>query len=157
MGSSRWIWCWYCKDDSENEKSVNVEKWKEEILKKQIIKHSKHQFIEGDVEHWWHDETQRGIRTKFSDDLLWLVYLTCEYIEFTGDYSILDEQTPYLTGKLLDENEDERYDRYVQSEKIESIFEHCKKAIEKSLNFGENGLPKIGTGDWNDGVVEKQV
>ena len=122
-----------------------------EILKKQIIKHSKHQFIEGDVEHWWHDETQRGIRTKFSDDLLWLVYLTCEYIEFTGDYSILDEQTPYLTGKLLDGNEDERYDRYVQSEKIESIFEHCKKAIEKSLNFGENGLPKIGTGDWNDG------
>lgn len=122
-----------------------------EILKKQIIKHSKHQFIEGDVEHWWHDETQRGIRTKFSDDLLWLVYLTCEYIEFTGDYSILEEQTPYLTGKLLDENEDERYDRYVQSEKIESIFEHCKKAIEKSLNFGENGLPKIGTGDWNDG------
>ena len=122
-----------------------------EILKKQIIKHSKHQFIEGDVEHWWHDETQRGIRTKFSDDLLWLVYLTCEYTEFTGDYSILDEQTPYLTGKLLDENEDERYDRYVQSEKIESIFEHCKKAIEKSLNFGENGLPKIGTGDWNDG------
>ena len=122
-----------------------------EILKKQIIKHSKHQFIEGDVEHWWHDETQRGIRTKFSDDLLWLVYLTCEYIEFTGDYSILDEQTPYLTGKLLDENEDERYDRYVQSEKIESIFEHCIKAIEKSLNFGENGLPKIGTGDWNDG------
>ena len=122
-----------------------------EILKKQIIKHSKHQFIEGDVEHWWHDETQRGIRTKFSDDLLWLVYLTCEYIEFTGDYSILEEQTPYLTGKLLDENEDERYDRYVQSEKIESIFEHCIKAIEKSLNFGENGLPKIGTGDWNDG------
>ena len=122
-----------------------------EILKKQIIKHSKHQFIEGDVEPWWHDETQRGIRTKFSDDLLWLVYLTCEYIEFTGDYSILEEQTPYLTGKLLDENEDERYDRYVQSEKIESIFEHCKKAIEKSLNFGENGLPKIGTGDWNDG------
>ena len=122
-----------------------------EILKKQIIKHSKHQFIEGDVEHWWHDETQRGIRTKFSDDLLWLVYLTCEYIEFTGDYSILEEQTPYLTGKLLDENEDERYDRYVQSEKIESIFEHCKKAIEKSLNFGENELPKIGTGDWNDG------
>ena len=122
-----------------------------EILKKQIIKHSKHQFIEGDVEHWWHDETQRGIRTKFSDDLLWLVYLTCEYIEFTGDYSILDEQTPYLTGKLLDENEDERYDKYTQSKITESIYEHCKKAIEKSLNFGENGLPKIGTGDWNDG------
>ena len=58
------------------------------LLKKQILKHSEHQFTEGDVEHWWHEEIQRGIRTKFSDDLLWLVYLTCEYIEFTGDYSI---------------------------------------------------------------------
>ncbi len=122
-----------------------------QILKNQIIKHSKHQFIEGDVEHWWHEETQQGIRTKFSDDLLWLVYMTCEYIEFTGDYSILEEQTSYLKGKVLDENEDERYDKYFKSDKIESIFEHCIKAIEKSFNFGENGLPKIGTGDWNDG------
>ena len=62
-----------------------------QFLKNQIIKHSKHQFLEGDVEHWWHEETGRGIRTKFSDDLLWLVYLTCEYIEFTGDTSILEE------------------------------------------------------------------
>lgn len=73
----------------------------EEILKNQIIKHSKHQFEEGDVEHWWHDETKRGIRTRFSDDLLWLVYSVCEYIEFTGDFSILDEETPYAVGNLL--------------------------------------------------------
>lgn len=122
-----------------------------EILKKQIIKHSKQQFLEGDVEHWWHEETERGIRTKFSDDLLWLVYLTCEYIEFTGDYSILEEKTPYLIGETLKDNEDEKYDKYIRTKEEESIYEHCIKAIERSLNFGENGLPKIGSGDWNDG------
>ena len=93
----------------------------------------------------------RGIRTKFSDDLLWLVYLTNEYISFTGDKSILDIKTPYLKGKILDENEDEKYDKYMQSDIEESIYEHCKRAINKSLNFGNNGLPKIGSGDWNDG------
>ena len=122
-----------------------------EILKEQILKHSKHQFLEGDVEHWWHEETGRGIRTKFSDDLLWLVYLTCEYIEFTGDYSILEEKTPYLTGEILKENEDERYDKFDFTKEEGIIYEHCIKAIERSLNFGENGLPKIGSGDWNDG------
>ena len=124
----------------------------EKILKKQIIKHSMHQFEEGDVEHWWHDETKRGIRTRFSDDLLWLVYSVCEYIEFTGDFSILDEETPYINGNPLNTNEDEKYDLYIESEKKESIYLHCIKAIEKSLDFGENGLPKIGSGDWNDGL-----
>lgn len=122
-----------------------------QILKNQILKHSKQQFLEGDVEHWWHEETGRGIRTKFSDDLLWLVYLTAEYIEFTGDYSILEEQTPYLIGKELEENEDERYDKFESTKEKDSIYEHCVKAIDRSLNFGENGLPKIGSGDWNDG------
>ncbi|MBO6244304.1 MAG: glycosyl transferase, partial [Clostridia bacterium] len=122
-----------------------------EILKKQILKHSEHQFIEGDVEHWWHDETKRGIRTRFSDDLLWLPYAVAEYINFTGDKSILDTETSYLQGKQLQENQDEKYDLYLPSEIKESIYLHAKKAIEKSLNFGENGLPKIGSGDWNDG------
>ena len=122
-----------------------------EIMKNQIIKHSRHQFVEGDVEHWWHEETGRGIRTRFSDDLLWLVYLSLEYIHFTGDKTILDIETPYLQGKPLEENQDERYDKYLETQEKESIFKHCIKAIEKSLNFGENGLPKIGSGDWNDG------
>ena len=122
-----------------------------EFMKNQIIIHSKHQFKEGDVEHWWHEETKRGIRTKFSDDLLWLVYLTTEYISFTGDYELLDIKTQYLEGKTLEENEDERYELYPVSDLKESIYEHCIRAIQKSLNFGENGLPKIGTGDWNDG------
>ncbi len=122
-----------------------------ELMKEQIIKHSKHQFIEGDVEHWWHEETGRGIRTRFSDDLLWLCYLTIEYISFTGDKGILDIETPYLQGTILEDTQDEKYDKYPESYINASIYEHCIKAIEKSLNFGENGLPKIGSGDWNDG------
>ena len=121
------------------------------FLKNQIIKHSKHQFMEGDVLHWWHEETGRGIRTKFSDDLLWLAFAVAEYIKFTGDKSILDVETPYLLGNLLNENEDERYDKYKEGNVEENIYMHCIRAIDKSLNFGENGLPKIGTGDWNDG------
>ena len=122
-----------------------------EFLKYQILKHAKHQFIEGDVEHWWHEETGRGIRTRFSDDLLWLVYVTLEYIKHTGDYTILEIQIPYLEGELLKEGQDEKYDKYKISSTEESLYEHCKKAIERTLNFGENGLPKIGSGDWNDG------
>ena len=122
-----------------------------EITKNQIIRHSMHQFKEGDVEHWWHEETGRGIRTRFSDDLLWLPYVVADYIEFTGDYSILDIETNYLNGEILEDGVDERYDLYLSSEESESIYEHCIRAIEKSLNFGEHGLPKIGSGDWNDG------
>lgn len=122
------------------------------LMKKQILIQARHQFIEGDVEHWWHEETKRGIRTRFSDDLLWLVYVVAEYVEYTGDKDILKEQIPYLQGEPLEEHTDERYDLYEESEKVGSLYEHCIKAIEKSLSFGENGLPKIGSGDWNDGL-----
>ena len=122
-----------------------------EKMKEQIILHSKHQFIEGDVEHWWHKETLRGIRTKFSDDLVWLAFVTSEYIKATSDYAILDIETPYLEGEMLKENEEERYDLYKESEIKEPIYNHCIKAIDRSLDFGERGLPKIGCGDWNDG------
>lgn len=121
------------------------------IVRDQIIKHARHQFIEGDVEHWWHDDTERGIRTKISDDRLFLVYVTIDYIEYTGDYEILNEEIPYLDGKILDNNEEDRYDRYIESKEKESLYMHLIRAIEISLNFGKNGLPKIGTGDWNDG------
>ena len=96
-----------------------------EIVKNQIIHHSKHQFIEGDVEHWWHEETLRGIRTKFSDDLLWLVFLVEEYIESTGDKSILEIETNYLKGEVLKEGEDEKYDLYEEANIKESIYMHC--------------------------------
>ena len=113
-------------------------------MKEQIIKHSKHQFLSGDVEHWWHDETKRGIRTHFSDDLLWLVYLTEEYINFTGDYSILKIETPYVTGKELQEGIEEEYDIHLESNFKESIFIHCERALKKALKFGVNNLPLIG-------------
>ncbi|MGN1269524.1 MAG: GH36-type glycosyl hydrolase domain-containing protein [Clostridia bacterium] len=130
---------------------ISVKYVNPEMMKNQIIKHSKHQFIEGDALHWWHEETKRGIRTRFSDDRLWLVYLVEEYILFTGDKSILEIQTPYLVGDVLEQGVDEKYDLYNQSEITETIYQHCKKAINISLEFGENGLPKIGSGDWNDG------
>ena len=122
-----------------------------EVIHSQIIHHSKHQFIEGDVEHWWHEENQRGIRTRFSDDLLWLPYAVIQYISYTGDYNILKIKTQYLNGAELQEHEKERYDKYLPSEIEGTIYEHCKKAIDRACNFGENGLPKIGIGDWNDG------
>ena len=125
---------------------------KPEMLYEQIVHHSKHQFIEGDVEHWWHEDNQRGIRTRFSDDLLWLPYAVIQYISYTGDYKILNVKTHYLKGEQLKENENERYDKYLESEIEETIYKHCKKAIDKACDFGENGLPKIGIGDWNDGL-----
>ena len=123
-----------------------------ELARSQIIKHSKHQFIEGDVEHWWHEELSRGIRTRISDDLLWLPYVTADYIAYTLDYGILDEETCYRQGKELEDGVNEKYDLYKESEVKESIYIHCIRTIEKSLKFGENGLPLIGSGDWNDGM-----
>ena len=122
------------------------------LMRKEILIHAKHQFIEGDVEHWWHEETNKGIRTRFSDDLLWLCYVVSQYIDCTGDYNILDEEIPYLKGDLLENGIDERYDEYLESNIKEPLYNHCIRAIEKSLDFGENGLPKIGSGDWNDGL-----
>jgi len=120
-------------------------------LKEQIINCARHQFIEGDVLHWWHNETKKGIRTRFSDDLLWLVYATIEYINFENDKSILDENIEYLNGEVLKENEDEKYNLYYGGNIKESLFEHCIKAIENVLNKGVEPFPKIGVGDWNDG------
>ena len=122
-----------------------------DFLKNQIIKCCNHQFVQGDVLHWWHDETKRGVRTRFSDDLLWLPYSVIEYVEFTNDYEILDEMCEFLVGEELKENEQEKYNIYYSGKDKGSVYEHCIRAIEKSFNFGENGLPKIGCGDWNDG------
>lgn len=124
-----------------------------EFMKQQIIKHSKHQFLEGDVEHWWHEENKRGIRTRFSDDLLWLPYVTFDYIKYTNDVGILDIMTPYLQKtEELEDGVDEKYDEHIESNIQGTIYEHCVRAIDRSLQFGENGLPKIGSGDWNDAL-----
>lgn len=123
-----------------------------ELVKNQILYHSMHQFFEGDVLHWWHPEKDNGIRTRFTDDLLWMPYVLCEYVKVTGDYKILDVKTSYIIGRLLKEDEDEAYINVSKSEEEGSIYEHSKKAIEKALSYGSHGLLNIGSGDWNDGM-----
>ena len=123
--------------------SISAKFLNSETVKKQILKHAEHQFLEGDVEHWWHNETKMGIRTRFSDDRLWLVYVTIQYITFTGDYSILDIQIPYIEGKLLEDGKDEDYNIHSQSNIKESLYNHCIRAINISLKFGKNNLPFI--------------
>lgn len=123
-----------------------------DMVKDQIIKHAKHQFIQGDVLHWWHEPAGKGTRTRFSDDYLWLPYVTAEYIRVTGDYDILKIEVPFLEDDLLRPHEDERYCQPRVSNETASIFEHCVRSIEYGLKFGERGLPLMGGGDWNDGM-----
>jgi cellobiose phosphorylase len=123
------------------------------LTRNQIVLHASHQYEEGDVQHWWHRETDRGIRTLFSDDLLWLPYAVSRYIEHTGDKSVLEEVVPYLFSEELRDGEHERYEETVRSSKTGTVYEHCLKAIDKALSrIGEHGLPLIGVGDWNDGM-----
>ncbi|WP_029198862.1 GH36-type glycosyl hydrolase domain-containing protein, partial [Paenibacillus alginolyticus] len=123
-----------------------------DLTRAQILLHAAHQYEEGDVQHWWHEETQRGIRTRFSDDLLWLPYAVVRYIEHTEDESLLNETVPFLRSESLSEEEHERYEPTVLSEQSGTVFEHCLRALDRGLRFGENGLPLIGIGDWNDGM-----
>lgn len=122
-----------------------------EITRNQILLHCSRQFEEGDVQHWWHPEKGKGIRTRFSDDLLWLPFVTVDYLEHTQDYGLLEEQAYFLTDRPLEEDEDERYSIPQKSDNIATVYEHCVRAIDRSLKFGQHGLPLIGTGDWNDG------
>jgi len=123
-----------------------------EMTKKQIIYSASRQFVEGDVQHWWHPIVDSGIRTRFSDDLLWLPFVTMDYIKSTGDLAILDEQAQYLMDTPLAEGEDERYNISGRSDFTGSIYEHCIKAIDKALKFGCHNIPLMGSGDWNDGM-----
>ena len=122
------------------------------LSRKQILLHGSHQFPEGDVLHWWHPPAGRGIRSMISDDLLWLPYVTAFYIKQTGDGSILDEQLPFVQARQLNENEHEAYLEPDITEETASLYEHCCRAIDRSLTEGPHGLPLIGSGDWNDGM-----
>ena len=122
------------------------------LARKQILLSAAHQFQQGDVQHWWHPPIGRGVRTRISDDFLWLPFTTYQYIMHTGDIQILDESACFLEGRLLNPKEESYYELPAQSKESATLYDHCVKAIEHGLNFGEHGLPLIGTGDWNDGM-----
>ncbi len=122
-----------------------------DILREQIKTAAGRQFEEGDVQHWWHPPTGVGVRTKISDDLLWLPYTTAAYISCTDDYSILNETVSYIKGPELEKGQHETMFTPAISDQEESIYEHCKKAILRT-EFGVHGLPLMGGGDWNDGM-----
>ncbi|MCE5343535.1 MAG: glycosyl transferase [Eubacteriales bacterium] len=123
-----------------------------EATRAQILLHAKHQFLEGDVLHWWHEPQGKGTRTHVSDDLLWLPYATVEYIRITGDAAILNEVLPFVDAPVLSAFEDERYITPGVSSTTATLLEHCIRAVEKSLRFGIHGLPLMGSGDWNDSM-----
>jgi len=122
------------------------------LAREQILLHAAHQFVEGDVLHWWHPPDSRGIRTRFVDDLLWLPYLTAFYVRSTGDASVLDEDVPFLTARALAPGEDEAFLLPERARETADLYEHCARAIDRSLGTGAHGLPLFGTGDWNDGM-----
>ena len=125
---------------------------KPEIARKQILLNASRQFKEGDVQHWWHPPVGRGVRTTCSDDYLWLAYVTARYISHSNDMAILDENVPFLEGRLLNIGEESYYDLPLKSSQTATLYAHCVKSIQNGLRFGEHGLPLIGSGDWNDGM-----
>ena len=124
-----------------------------EATKKQILICASHQFKEGDVLHWWHIENRFGLRSRYKDDYLWLIYATLEYIRVTDDISILDELVPFVSAPLLMDGEEERGMTFEYTAEEVSLYEHLKLIINKLFKeIGENGLPLMGGGDWNDGM-----
>lgn len=133
--------------------SMNIVLVDKEQTRRQILINAAHQFEEGDVLHWWHEENRFGLRSRYKDDYLWLVLATCNYINATGDYKILEEKIPYVIGAKLSDYEAEKTMTFNYTEKRDSLLEHCLRSLDLSMgSLGRHHLPLMGGGDWNDGM-----